>query len=207
MHRNWSQRRELQMAKVALLIGVSEYGSGLNPLPGAVTAVEAVQQVLQPIEMGGFDEVKLLSNPNPPVMREAIETLFSSRTKDDLVLLCFVGHVVLDDNGKFYFATSITRKSPKSELIRVSSIPASFVHDLMSNSPCQRQVVILDCCLARLSAEERTANDYSSVDIKTQLGSERQTILASFTSSQNSFDQEGLDHSVYTRYLVEGIKI
>ena len=194
------------MAKVALLIGVSEYGSGLNPLPGAVTAVEAVQQVLQPIEMGGFDEVKLLSNPNPPVMREAIETLFSSRTKDDLVLLCFVGHVVLDDNGKFYFATSITRKSPKSELIRVSSIPASFVHDLMSNSPCQRQVVILDCCLDRLSAEEMTANDYSSVDIKTQLGSERQTILASFTSSQNSFDQEGLDHSVYTRYLVEGIK-
>ena len=194
------------MAKVALLIGVSEYGSGLNPLPGAVTAVEAVQQVLQPIEMGGFDEVKLLSNPNPPVMREAIETLFSSRTKDDLVLLCFVGHVVLDDNGKFYFATSITRKSPKSELIRVSSIPASFVHDLMSNSPCQRQVVILDCCLDRLSAEEMMANDYSSVDIKTQLGSERQTILASFTSSQNSFDQEGLDHSVYTRYLVEGIK-
>ncbi len=194
------------MAKVALLIGVSEYGSGLNPLPGAVTAVEAVQQVLQPIEMGGFDEVKLLSNPNPPVMREAIETLFSSRTKDDLVLLCFVGHVVLDDKGKFYFATSITRKSPKSELIRVSSIPASFVHDLMSNSPCQRQVVILDCCLDRLSAEEMTANDYSSVDIKTQLGSERQTILASFTSSQNSFDQEGLDHSVYTRYLVEGIK-
>jgi hypothetical protein len=59
------------MAKVALLIGVSEYGSGLNPLPGAVRDVEAVQQVLQPSEMGGFDEVKLLSNPNPPVMREA----------------------------------------------------------------------------------------------------------------------------------------
>jgi uncharacterized caspase-like protein len=194
------------MAKVALLIGVSEYGSGLNPLPGAVRDIETVQHVLQPLEMGGFDEVKLLSNPNPPVMREAIETLFSGRTKDDLVLLFFVGHIVQDDSGKLYFATSITCLSPKSELIRVSSIPASFVHDIMNDSPCQRQVVILDCCLGRLCAEEMTANDYSSVDIKTQLGSVGRAILASFTSSQNSFEPEGLGHSVYTRYLVEGIK-
>jgi hypothetical protein len=122
------------------------------------------------------------------------------------VLLFFVGHIVQDDSGKLYFATSITCLSPKSELIRVSSIPASFVHDIMSNSPCQRQVVILDCCLDRLSAEEMTENEYSSVDIKTQLGTEGRAILASFTSSQNSFEPEGLDHSVYTRYLVEGIK-
>jgi uncharacterized caspase-like protein len=194
------------MAKVALLIGVSEYGSGLNPLPGAVRDIETVQHVLQPLEMGGFDEVKLLSNPNPPVMREAIESLFSGRTKDDLVLLFFVGHIVQDDSGKLYLATSITCLSPKSELIRVSSIPTSFVHDLMNNSPCQHQVVILDCCLGRLSAEEITANDYTSVDIKTELGSVGRAILASFTSSQNSFEPEGLDHSVYTRYLVEGIK-
>jgi hypothetical protein len=69
------------MTKIALLIGVSEYGSGLNPLPGAVKDVEAVQQVLPPLEDSGFEEVKLLSNPNPPVMREAIETLFSVALK------------------------------------------------------------------------------------------------------------------------------
>jgi hypothetical protein len=36
------------MTKIALLIGVSEYGSDLSPLPGAVREVEAMQQVLQP---------------------------------------------------------------------------------------------------------------------------------------------------------------
>ena len=194
------------MAKVALLIGVSEYGSGLNPLPGAVRDVEAVQQVLQPLEMGGFDEVKLLPNPNPPVMREAIEALFSGRTKDDLVLLFFSGHVVQDDSGKLYFSTSITCKSPKADLIGVSAISASFVHELMSNSPCQRQVVILDCCLSHASAPEMTANDDGIVDIKTQLGGEGRAILASFTSTLNSFDSEDYDHSVYTRYLVEGMR-
>ncbi len=34
------------MAKVALLIGVSEYEPGLNSLPGAVKDVEAMQRVL-----------------------------------------------------------------------------------------------------------------------------------------------------------------
>ncbi len=193
------------MAKVALLIGVSEYGSGLNPLPGAVRDVEAVQQVLQPLEMGGFDEVKLLANPNPPVMREAIEALFSGRTKDDLVLLFFCGHVVQDDSGKLYFSTSITCKSPKADLIGVSAIPASFLHDLMSSSPCQRQVVILDCCLSSASTQEMITDD-ATVDIKTQLGGQGRAILASFASPLNSFDSEDYDHSVYTRYLVEGIR-
>ncbi len=193
------------MAKVALLIGVSEYGPELNPLPSAVKDVEAVKQVLQPLEMGGFDEVKQLLNPNPPVMREAIETLFSGRTKNDLVLLFFSGHIVQDDSGKLYFATSITSKSPKAEHIRVSTIPASFVHDLLSNSPCQNQVVIIDCCFRNLSAHPMTAGHDITADIKTQLGGEGRAILTSFTSIQNSFNSDDLNCSVYTRYLVEGI--
>jgi uncharacterized caspase-like protein len=35
---------------------------------------------------------------------------------------------------------------------------------------------------------------------------ERRSLLASFTSTENFFDPEGFDHSVYTRYLVEGIR-
>ena len=193
------------MAKVALLIGVSEYGSGLNPLPGAVRAVEAMQKVLQPSGTGGFDEVKLLSNPNPPAMREAIETLFSGRTNNDLVLLFFSGHIVQDDSGKLYFATSITPKSPRAELIRVSAIPASFVHELMSNSPCQRQLVILDCCFSSVSVQETIASNNGTEDIKTQLGGKERAIFMSLSSTQSSCEREGSDYSVYTRYLVEGI--
>ncbi|HEY9820867.1 MAG TPA: caspase family protein [Candidatus Sericytochromatia bacterium] len=194
------------MAKIALVIGVSEYGSGLNPLPSAVKAVEAVQQVLQLSETDGFDEVKLLSNPNPPVMREAIETLFSERHKNDLVLLYFSGHVLQDDRGKLYFATSITCNNPREELIRVSAISASFVQDLMINSPCAHQVLILDCCLTHVSAEEMTVNPHNTADIKNQLGGNGRVMLTSFTSAPNSFELEDFDSSVYTRYLVEGIE-
>ncbi|HEY9601302.1 MAG TPA: caspase family protein [Allocoleopsis sp.] len=193
------------MAKIALLIGVSEYGPGLNPLPGAVRDVEVVQQGLQPLEQGSFDEVKALSNPNPPVMREAIEALLSERSPDDTVLLFFSGHLIEDDTGKLYLATSITSKTPRAELIRVSSIPLSFVQNLMNNNLCQRQVVILDGCINRAWAEETAVNEDEFASIEDQLGGEGRAILTSFTLSQNGLESEDWEHSVYTRYWVEGI--
>jgi hypothetical protein len=198
------------MAKIALLIGVSEYGPGLNPLAGAARDVEAVQQVLQHKEMGGFDKVKCLSNPNPPVMREAMEALFSDRSKNDTVLLFFSGHLIQDETNKLYFATSITSKTARAHLIRVSAIPISFVNNLMNNSPCQRQVIILDGCINRIWTQEMTVSDTVSDDenvgIEDQLGGKGRAIFTSFSSSQNLSKPENLEHSVYTRYFVEGIK-
>jgi hypothetical protein len=49
--------------KIALLIGVSEYELGLNPLPGAVNDVDAMQRVLANPEMGGFADIAVLKNP------------------------------------------------------------------------------------------------------------------------------------------------
>jgi uncharacterized caspase-like protein len=84
------------MAKVALLIGVSDYGDGLTSLPGTQTDIQEMQRVLQNPKVSGFDVVDLLPNPDPLVMQEAIETLFSGRTKNDLLLLFFSGHGVKD---------------------------------------------------------------------------------------------------------------
>ena len=57
------------MAKIALLIGVSEYQPGLNPLPAAVKDVDAVQEVLLHPDMGGFAEsnVTVLNEVDPLV--------------------------------------------------------------------------------------------------------------------------------------------
>lgn len=194
------------MAKVALLIGVSEYELGLNPLPAAAKDVEAMQQVLQHPEMGDFAEVRTLPNPDPLAMQEAIETLFSGRTKDDLVLLFFSGHGVKDDSGRLYFATRITRKNPRGELFKSTAVPASFVHDIMSSSRSRRQVVILDCCFSGAFAEGLSAKDDGSVDVKNQLGGEGRVVLTSSTATQYSFEQQGSDLSIYTRFIVEGIK-
>ena len=99
------------MAKVALLVGVSEYEPGLNPLPGSVKDVDAMQRVLAHPEMGGFAEtdIMVLKNPQRQEMEDAIYLLFSDRKKDDLLLFYFSGHGIKDENGRLYLATRATR--------------------------------------------------------------------------------------------------
>jgi len=195
------------MVKVALLIGVSKYEPGLNPLPGAVKDVEAMQQVLLHPEMGGFTEtdIMVLKNPQRQDMEEAIENLFAHRQKDDLLVLFFSGHGIKDDTGRLFLATRTTRKTTRGDLIRSSAVAASVVHESMSRSRSKRQVVILDSCFSGAFAEGLSAKDDGTVDIREQLGGEGRAVLTSSSSTQYSFEQQGSDLSIYTRYLIEGI--
>jgi uncharacterized caspase-like protein len=191
------------MVKVALLIGVSEFAdAALANLPAALRDMKAVQSVLNDVERGGFDEVRLLENPERQPMEEAIDALFRDRQKDDLVLLYFSGHGIKDDTGKFSLATRITQK----DRLRTTAVAASFVHDVMSNSRSRRQVVILDCCFSGAFATGMMAKDDASVDVKTQLGGEGRAVLTASSAVEYAFAHADEDLSIYTRFLVEGIR-
>ncbi|MBD2518549.1 caspase family protein [Nostoc sp. FACHB-973] len=196
------------MTKVALLIGVSEYEPGLNPLPASVNDVQAIAKVLQHPEMGGFAEANIqkLENPEAQKMHEAIETLFSDRSKDDLVVLYFSGHGIKDENGKLHLATRFTRKNSQGRLIKSTAVPASFIHDIMNESRSKRQVVILDCCFSGAFPEGWSVKDDGSVNIQVEMGGEGRVVLSSSTATQYSFQQSGENLSIYTRYLIEGIE-
>jgi len=196
------------MAKVALLIGVGNYEhpDAVKPLVSAPKDVAAIQRVLLNPQMGEFSEVIPLIDPDPMQMQEAIETLYRDRAKDDLVLLFFSGHGIKDDSGKLYFSTRITRKTPKGELVKSTAVPARFVHEIMGNSRSRRQVMILDCCFSGAFDPALNAKDDGSLDVQGQLGAEGRVVLTSSSSTEYSFEQQGSDLSIYTRFLVEGIE-
>ncbi|MGR8932514.1 MAG: caspase, EACC1-associated type, partial [Gammaproteobacteria bacterium] len=195
------------MAKVALLIGVSDYEPGLNSLPSAIKDAEAMRQVLVRPEIGEFSEsdITVLTNPDRQNMEEEIERLFSNRHKDDLVLLFFSGHGIKDDTGRLYLATRQTRRTTQGDLIRSSAVAASFIHDNMERSRSKRQVVILDSCFSGAFAVGLSAKDDGNVNIFEQLGGEGRAVLTSSSSTQYSFEQQESDLSVYTKHLIEGI--
>jgi len=195
------------MAKVALLIGVSEYESGLALLPSAIQDIEEMKQVFEHPEMGGFDEVTSLINSERLAMEEAIEKLFSDRQKDDLLLFYYSGHGIKDDSGKLYFANTKTRKTERGELSRLTAVSANFIQESMERSRSRRQVLVLDCCFSGAFADGMTAKaGFSSFDVQGQLGGEGRVVLTSSTATQYSFQEESSELSIYTRYLVEGIK-
>jgi len=195
------------MAKIALLIGVSEYEPGLDGLPSAVNDVTAMQQVLTNPEIGEFaaDAVTVLQNPSRQAMEDAIYTLFANRAKDDLVLLYFSGHGVVDDGGEFYFASRFSRKE-QGRLVPTTAVAARSVRDWLEQSRSQYKVIILDSCFSGAFAKGVKAKDSGSVNPEQFLGGKGTAILTASNSTQYALAQEGFDLSVYTHYLVEGIR-
>jgi EAL domain-containing protein (putative c-di-GMP-specific phosphodiesterase class I) len=189
------------MAKVALLIGVSEYEAELRPLPAAVRDLTAMYQVLTDPNKGSFDEVKILRNPHSQEISEEIEALFSDRHRDDLVLLFFSGHGLKDGNGHLYFSGRNTR----GNRLKSTAVAADFIHRVMRECRAKRQGIILDCCFSGAFDPALQAKADGSVDLEGQLGAEGRVVLTSCSSIQYAFEQEGNELSIYTQYLVEGI--
>ena len=195
------------MNKFALLIGVSEYQSGFSPLPTTVKDVEAIQEVLVNPEIGEFaaENVTVLKNPQKPDMEEAIHDLYDNRQRDDLLLLYFSGHGLINDDGNFYFSTSSTKKKNASFLPYLA-VAASYVHECMKKSKSKRKVVILDSCFSGAFSQGMTAKDGGAINIKQHLGGQGTAILTASTSTQYAYEEEGSEFGIYTRYLVDGIK-
>ncbi|MFM7715194.1 MAG: caspase domain-containing protein, partial [Microcystis sp.] len=108
------------MAKFALLIGVSEYSEGLRPISSAILDVEAMRRVLEHPDMGAFDQVTVLPNPDKGSMERAVEDLFTNRQRDDLVLLYFSGHGLKDRTAEFCLSARDTERDQNGEL-RIST--------------------------------------------------------------------------------------
>ncbi|MCA6621460.1 MAG: SUMF1/EgtB/PvdO family nonheme iron enzyme [Pseudanabaena sp. M165S2SP1A06QC] len=190
------------MGRYALLIGISNYTKGLDPLPSAVKDVDALRQVLLNPEIGSFadGDVVVLKDAEKGAIETAIYHLFANRKPDDLLLLYFSGHGVTDDRRDFYFSGTSTSK----EALPPTAVSSVYVQSEMDRSRSQRQVAILDCCHSGAFPKGMKAKDIGTVDIK--LGGEGRAILTAADSSQYAFEQEGFELSLYTHFLVEGLK-
>ena len=187
--------------KIALLIGVSEYGAGIPPLLSALNDVEAMERVLQNPNLGNFAQVERLLNPDSVAMRIAIQKLFKNAGKEDLLLFFFSGHGITNDDNHLYLATRNTAKDD----FEATAVDASFIQTQSKNCYSKRQILILDACYSGAFASGWHTKSIG-VDIKKELGAEGRVVLTSSGATQTSFAQEGATLSLYTQYLVEGIE-
>ncbi|MBD2611963.1 caspase family protein [Nostoc punctiforme FACHB-252] len=195
--------------KIALLIGVSEYGEGIPPLSAPLNDVEAMQQVLQNPKLGDFDRVEPLSNPGLIEMRKAIVKLFKEAdNKDDLVLLYFSGHGLYnqDNEDHLYLANRISANDD----FEATAVEANFIQVRLNLCRAKRRVVILDACFSGAYANCWEAKGDSVVNIKQQLeqqlGAKGSVVLTSSSATEKSFENKDSKLSLYTKHLVNGIR-
>lgn len=187
--------------KIALLIGVSESNDNIFLHSAAANNVAAIQRVLQDPNLGAFDQVESLINPNLETMQKAIQNVFAGCGVNDLALLYFSGHCIIDEESHLYFTSSITAK----DNFQATALPASFVKQQLSLSNAERQVVILESCYSDAFTDGLPTKSVA-VNINKELADRGRTILSSSSTVQTSFDEEKAGLSLYTQYLVKGIE-
>ncbi len=192
------------MAKIALLIGVSEYSEGLRPISSAILDVEAMRRVLEHPDMGAFEQVTVLPNPDKGSMEKAVEVLFADRQRDDLVLLYFSGHGLKAQNARFFLSTRETGRDQNGDFRRATALAASKLQEYITDSRSQRQIIILDCCFSGALVQGMPIK--GELNIQEELGGKGRAILTSSSPIEYSFESEDNDLSIYTKYLVEGIE-
>ena len=190
--------------KIALLIGVGDYGAGLKSLRCPLNGVEAMRSVLSCPDMGGFDQVVTLVNPDVGEMRSRISEVFAQLTKKDLIFFYFTGHGIKDMTGEFYLTTAQSELFDSGRPNAGKAVEAHFLRRELANARAERKVVVLDCCFGAAFADGFLSMDDSSVDVEAHLGGKGWCVLTA--STRYALEQEGEDLSVYTRYLVEGMK-
>jgi hypothetical protein len=191
------------MARHALLIATTEHG---DPLFSRLTApeedVRSFDRVLRAAEIGTF---VLLVNRETQEVREQIEDFFSQRHPDDMLLLYFSGHGVVDADGALYFVTRTTKKAR----LETTAVPAALVTSQMNKCRSKRQVLILDCCHS--GAFERTKGGAEVQTGRVFEGSGfGRAVLTATDATQFAWEGEAparsTPASVFTRWLVDGLE-
>jgi hypothetical protein len=190
--------------RFALIIATSQYSDPtLTQLMAPANDAESLATVLDEPTIGGFDVRTLIDQPVVSAMQE-IEAFFDGRARDDLVLLYFSGHGILDQSARLYFATIDTQV----ERPRSTAVPASFVNDVMSESRSRRQVLVLDCCNS--GAFARGVKAGGNIGTRERFEGRGRVVITASDALQYAFEAGRIEgegvRSVFTEILVQGLQ-
>ncbi len=193
----------------ALLISSNEYQDVmLSRLASPQNDVVSLSKVLRDPTIGDFGEVKVLINKPSYVVREEIANFFIDKKRDDLILLYFSGHGVLDINGKLYLAAPDT----KCNLLRASAISANYLSEVIDDSRSRRIVLILDCCH---SGAFSRGGKGSAVGTRVRAGlafegmGYGRVVLTASDATQYAWEGKQVEGSpvmsIFTKFFIEGL--
>ncbi|MEO8358193.1 MAG: caspase family protein [Chloroflexota bacterium] len=193
--------------KYALIIGNNRYDDQkLAQLKTPAADSQALAKVLGDKAIGSFDEVTPLINQTETQVRRAISTFLINKKPDDLVLLYFSGHGILDDRGRLYLALRDTQVN----LLKATSIPSSFLADEMDSCRSKRQILVLDCCHSGAFARGTKGEQKAITETTFEGSGFGRVVLTASDSTQYALEGDQVikqtELSLFTHFLLEGLK-
>src|SRR5512138_104514 len=193
--------------KYALIIGNNKYDDPkLAQLKTPAADSQALAKVLDDKSIGSFDEVTPLINQSETKVRRTISAFLANKKPDDLVLLYFSGHGILDDRGRLYLAL----KDTQVNLLKATSIPSSFIADEMDSCRSRRQILVLDCCHSGAFARGTKGEQKAITETTFEGSGFGRVVLTASDSTQYALEGDQVikqtELSLFTHFLLEGLK-
>jgi uncharacterized RDD family membrane protein YckC len=140
-------------------------------------------------------------------LRERIATFFGESRSDDLLLVHFSCHGVLDDAGELHLAARDTRTGP---LLGATGIEASWLVKQITQSRSKRVVLLLDCCFSGafpFGLRPRVGQD---VPVVQHLGGRGRVVITASSAMEFAWEGDRLtgeaSPSVFTEAVLEGLE-
>ena len=193
--------------KYALIIGNNQYDDPkLAQLKTPAADSQALAKVLADKSIGSFDEVTPLINKNESEIRRAISAFLTNKKPDDLVLVYFSGHGVLDDRGRLF----LSLKDTETTLLKATAIPSTFISDEMDSCRSRRQILILDCCHSGAFARGTKGEQKAVTEATFEGSGYGRVVMTASDSTQYALEGDQIirqtDLSLFTHFLLEGLK-
>lgn len=132
--------------RLALLIGHSSYQDDRLTIPHTGSGdVTTLAETLRDRQHGRFENVHVLLDKTAVDVQLAIAAFLEQPlAPDDLILLYFAGHCLLDKRAVYLAAADTFTET----YLDATTIDADFIRRRLAYCPAQK-VVVLDCCVSR----------------------------------------------------------
>jgi tetratricopeptide (TPR) repeat protein len=187
--------------KFGLVIGNNYLNSG-KELKFAVADAIKMKEILENKDICNFDNVALLINKTSRDALTELEKLFKNTHQNDLVFIYFSGHGTKDFANNLY----LLFEDSNEEFLLASSLSFDLINKCRKYPQAQKAsvIIVLDCCYSAAAGMKDT--DVS--DTLAGYCSAGTIILTSTgaTGSSKAMEDDKLEHSVFTYYLIEGLE-
>ncbi|WP_147425085.1 caspase, EACC1-associated type [Bailinhaonella thermotolerans] len=187
-------------ASRAVLIGTSRYTGdpGLHALPAVRNGLAALEAILLDTELCGLprDRCVVITDPSDP--REIGLALHEAgAAAEDLLLVYYAGHGLLDHRGDLYLG--LTGTSARPAVLPYTAVPYGLVRESVRASRAAARVVVLDCCFSGRAIEAAAGPE---AVVAGQVEIEGAYTLTSSSRTSTSVAREGSPYTAFTGELV-----
>ncbi|QOL25656.1 caspase family protein [Thalassotalea sp. LPB0316] len=190
------------MTKTAILIGSSIYeDNSLHNLRCPESDVTGLVKVFKDKNIGEFDEINTFINKSSHEIIIQIQSKLNQLGNEDTLVIYFSGHGKISITGNLYLTTTNTN----THLLETTAIELALIYRLIKDSNCRKVIVILDCCYSGAVGDVITKGTIEDQIQNVNRGSGTVLLTAS-TGLQVAIEKETDDYSLFTKYLIQGLK-